>query len=133
MKRASRWGSAAPFRVVPRWPEAPSPPPATGSFRWWPGVDTGPPRVLVQRYVQDLVAAVVRRAVLVTAGRGDPDVAVRARLDGAHPAELAGEVRLRRRGAAALDLHDPQPGTAQGGHVEGVVHDRQATGGRLGD
>src|SRR5712691_8075114 len=37
---------------------------------------------LVKRDVQDLVVAVVRRAVLVTAAGGQPQAAVRARLHG---------------------------------------------------
>src|SRR2546423_4173298 len=81
----------------------------------------GPVARSVQRDVQDLVVAVVRRAVLVTAARGDPEAAVRARLDRPQPAELALEERLRLRGAVALDLHDPQPGAAQRGHVERAV------------
>src|SRR5439155_1646589 len=79
----------------------------------------------VQRDVQDLVVAVVRCAVPVAAGRREPQAAVRARLDGKQPAELAGEERLRGRGTAALDLHDPQPHAAQRRHVERVVDDRQ--------
>src|SRR5437899_2804372 len=86
---------------------------------------TGAPAALLPGDVQDPVVAVVGRTVLVTAAGGGPEAAVRARLHRAQPAELTGEERLRGGRTVAGDVHDPQPGTAQGGHVERVVDDRQ--------
>src|SRR4051812_30318125 len=88
---------------------------------------------LPERHVQDLGVAVVRRAVLVAVARGHPDVAVRARLDGADPAELTREVVLLRADAAAVDLQRVEPRAALGTDEDGVLHDGDAAARAAGD
>src|SRR5207248_2929500 len=78
------------------------------------------------RDLEDAGGAVVRDAVLVAAvARGDPQSAVRARLDGPDPPELPLEVRHRRGRRVTGDLHRPQSLAAQRAHVQRVVQDGQ--------
>src|SRR2546430_9051106 len=88
----------------------------------------------VQPY--DHVVDDVRRAAgLVVVGVAQPQAAVRRLDDVAQPAPLAVEEGAWRVGtrAGAVDVHDPQPRTAYGRHVEPVVDDLQAAGRGRGD
>src|SRR4051794_9050660 len=86
-----------------------------------------------EAHVENLVVAVVRRAVLVAVhGRRHPHAAVRCRLDRAQPAVRTVEEDLHVGQAAAADHLAVEPGAALAGDVEHVADDGDAAARAVG-